>query len=330
MLFKKLILLSVSILFTVLSVFINAVFILPLLIAVILLFNETDFLYYENPEYNETDLSRLMAPEAGSIEIEKNSEKAIIFVHGFPSCPATFRYVAPLAERAGYDVFAPLLPGFGTCNDDFVKSNFNQWFSYLTSFYLDKRKRYKKVYIVGLSMGGALTLKLAEKFSDTNSAPNGISITAAPVFLNSLRYGIIKTWLLYFIRFFSWFIKHIDKKSKTPKNLDDNHSEWIGYRGIFPRQTYSFKMAIERIRADLNKITIPIIAFHVPEDRTVNYKNFPYIEKKISSRNAVFKTLEYKGWNNTSHCLFIYESIREKLMKDILSFFKEIENSNGL
>ena len=91
-------------------------------------------------------------------------------------------------------------------------------------------------------------------------------------------------------------------------------------------QIYSLKMALERIRADLKKISVPIIAFHVPEDRTVNYKNFLYMEKNIISEKAYFKTLEYKGWENTSHALFLYESLREKLLNDILDFFSKIES----
>ncbi len=321
MLFRKVLYLVMSILFVVLAIFVHPAFIFPLVIFIVVLFNETDFLHYENPSWDKPDLSRLLDPKAAPVEIVNNSDKAIIFVHGFPSCPATFSYVTPMAEDAGYDVFVPLLPGFGTCNEDFIKSNFTQWYGYLSDFYLEKRKQYKTVYIVGLSMGAALTLRLAEKYSDTVYAPDAISVTAAPVFLNSIRYGINKSWLLYLIRFLSVFVKFLDNKSESWKKMEDNHSEWLGYRGIFPKQVYSLKMGITRIRGDLGKITVPLIAFHVPEDRTVNYKSFPYIERNISSNMKVFKTIEYKGFYNTSHCLFLYESLREKLFNDILEFF---------
>jgi len=325
MLFKKVSLLILIVLSINLAVFIHLAFILPVLILLHLLFNETDFFYGENSIYEDTDLSKLFDKEAGPIEIVNYTDKAIVFIHGFPSCPATFKYVAPIAEKAGYDVYAPLLPGFGTSKEDLIKSNFSQWFIYLCGYYLEMKRKYDKVYIVGLSLGGALTLKLAEKYSGTRFAPEAVSITAAPVFLNSLRHRTIKSWLLYSIRSISWFVKFIDSKSERWKDMEDNHSEWLGYHGKFPVQSFSIKMAVEKIRTDLKKITVPVIAFHVPEDRTVSYKNFPYIEKKISSSKAVFKTLAYKGFYNTSHCLFLYESIREPLMNDILDFFAEVE-----
>ena len=330
MLFKKLVLLILIALSIDLAVFSHVAFIFPVLVLLHLLFNETDFFYRENSIYDETDLSRLFHKDAGPIEIVNYSDKAIIFVHGFPSCPNTFKYVAPLAEKAGYDVFVPLLPGFGTEKEDFIKSNFTQWFVYLCGYYLAKRRGYDKVYIVGVSLGGALTLKLAEKYSDTWLAPDGICVSGAPVFTNSIRQRIIKSWLLYSVRSLSWFIKFIAKPGEKWKEMEDGHSEWLGYGGLFPVQSYSIKIAIEKIRADLQKITVPIIALHAPEDRTVNYKNMAYIEKKISSEKKVFKTVDYKDWYNTHHILFLYESIRENLMKEVLTFFKEIEENAEL
>lgn len=326
MFLKKIIYITMTIAFLILVILVHGAFVLPLCIALILLFNETDFLYRENSNYNETDLSQLFHKDAGPIEICRDREKAIIFVHGFPSCPQTYKYAARSAEQAGFDVYAPLLPGFGTNMENFLHTNFTQWFSYLENYYLDKRKTYKKVYVVGLSMGGALTLKLGEKYSGTEQAPDGISTTAAPVCLNSLRHGMIKSWLLYFIRSISWFNKFIDNKSERWKEMEDNHSEWMGYRGTFPHQGYSIKMAVEKIRADLKKITVPLIAFHVPGDRTVDYKNLSFIENGISSQTKQFHTVDYAGYYNTSHCLFLYESIREKLMIDILDFFESLES----
>lgn len=326
MFFKKIIYFIIIILAVNLTVFVHPAFILLSLALLHLLFNETDFLYRENSIYEEPDLSKLFDKDAGPIEIRNDSDKCIIFVHGFPSCPRSFKYVAPLAEKAGYDVYAPLLPGFGTTNEDFIKSNFSQWFVYLCGFYLEMKRRHEKVYVVGLSLGGSLTLKLAEKYSGTHLAPDGIAIVAAPVLLNSLSHGMIKTWLLYSIRSLSWFVKFIDNKSESWKEMEDGHAHWMGYQGSFPRQAYSIKMAVEKVRLDLNKISVPVIAFQAPEDRTVNYKNFHYIEKKISSPLKQFNRVDYKGYFNTAHILVLYESIREKIMSDITNFFDEIDS----
>jgi carboxylesterase len=324
--YRKIILLLLSSLSVLLTIYVHGAYIIPVLIFLHLLFNETDFLLNEKPEYIESDLSKLLDPEAGPVEILKGSKKAIIFVHGFPSTPATFKFVIPEAEERGYDVFAPLLPGFGTDKDEFLKTNFTQWYAYLRDFYLDKRKKYEKVYLVGLSLGGALTLKLSEEFSQTESAPDAVSLVSAPVFTNSLVYGFYKNYLLYFVRPLGWFVKFIDRKSESWKKMEDDHNQWLGYSGLFPVQSFSIKIAIEKIRSDLKRITIPVIAFHAPGDRTVQYKNFHYIEKKISSEQRRFQTVDYSGWYNTQHILLLYASVREMLIHNILDFFEEVHS----
>lgn len=325
MLLRKIVLLFLIIISLNLAIFIHPVFFAALLFFLHLLFNWTDFFYRENSLFEETDLSELMDPDAGPIEIINESKKCLIFVHGFPSTPKTYKYVAPLAEKAGYDVFAPLLPGFGTSNEDFIKSNFTQWFMYLRDFYLEKRRGYDKVYIVGLSMGGALTLKLAETYSGTWLAPDGISVNAAPVSLRFPAKGFARGAMLFSVRTISWFIGHQNNRKDTWRTMEDGHGEWLGYEGVFPRQIYSLKMGLVRVRKDLKKITVPIIAFQVPGDRTVDSANLTRIEKHVSSSVKSFHMLDYSGYRNTSHALFLYESIREKLMTDILDFFDGLQ-----
>ena len=51
-------------------------------------------------------------------------------------------------------------------NDDFIKTNFSQWIVYLCGFYLEMKRRYDKVYVVGLSMGGPVAARYANKYPD--------------------------------------------------------------------------------------------------------------------------------------------------------------------
>ncbi|MBB6481153.1 alpha/beta hydrolase [Spirochaeta isovalerica] len=325
MVLRKISLLALSALSIFFTAILHPLFILAVLFFLILLFNWTDFFYREDPRYSQTDLSRLMDGEAGPIELDNSSDKAVIFVHGFPSTPKTYKYVAPIAADSGYDVFAPLLPGFGTNHDDFIKSNFSQWYAYLSDYYLEKRRKYKKLYIIGLSMGGALTLKLAEEFSGTEWAPDGISVNAAPVSLRFPRKGPGRGASLLFIRTLGWFVRHQGGKSDKWKKMEDGHNEWLGYQGQFPRQVYSLKMAVYKIRKDLSKISVPVIAFQAPDDSTVDFTNLSLIENGVSSKIKSFNRLDYTGYYNTSHALFLYESIREKLIRHILDFFEGLE-----
>ena len=69
-------------------------------------------------------------------------------IHGFPACPYVFSYFADYFSSIGYDVYVPLLPGFGTNPKDLEKTSFNQWYGYIRQYYLDLRKKYPKVIIM--------------------------------------------------------------------------------------------------------------------------------------------------------------------------------------
>jgi carboxylesterase len=113
---------------------------------------------------------------------KEGAKSAIIMVHGFPSTPYSFTYAAQRGYEAGYDVYVPLLPGFGTAVEDLYDTTFTQWYNYLKELFLEKRGEYDHLYVLGTSMGGAMTLRLGEEMQG-NNAPDGLVTVAAPVFL---------------------------------------------------------------------------------------------------------------------------------------------------
>jgi carboxylesterase len=109
------------------------------------------------------------------LEHDPPAERAIIMIHGYPSTPYSYDFAAHVAYDHGYDVYVPLLPGFGTKPQDLYDTTFTQWYAYMEQYYRDKRADYKKLFVGGTSMGGSMALKLGERFSDTEEAPDGIA-----------------------------------------------------------------------------------------------------------------------------------------------------------
>ena len=254
-------------------------------------------------------------------------KKAVILVHGFPSSPSAYAKAGELYFRAGYDVFIPLLPGFGTSPDDFVKTNFSQWFDYLCRFYEEKRAAYPKLFLNGTSMGGSLVLKLAEKYSGTDQAPDKIVTAAAPVFLNKIRLGVMRQPGLYIIRLLSPFVKKIGAgiNNGKPQGGTNGDEEWRGYEGIFPRQTYSFYMNLKLIERNLSKVTVPVLMMHSKKDRTVPFANLFYIAARLGTREITCRVIDSGDFDYTHHCLFMYDTLRERLVNETVAFFEETD-----
>lgn len=276
-----------------------------------------------NTEPIEPQPDQVFDPRCLSIVLEHAppSEKAVIMVHGYPSTPYAFRYAADRAYQAGYDVFVPLLPGFGTKPEDLYGTTFTQWYGYVQRFYRDKRASYPSLFVIGTSMGGAMTLRLGEEFSGTGEAPDALATVAAPVFFNDPRHLFIQKWGYAIMRTVALFTPAIKPGIQYGgQKSNDGEELWIGYSGAFVRGGVSFMHALKGIRRNLPLITVPMLSMHDVEDRTISYRNLKEIESGVSSKSFVARTVRMTSAHNR-HVLLMYPSVQEQLMNEILEFF---------
>ena len=83
-----------------------------------------------------------------------------LVIHGFTGNPGSMRGVAESLAAAGFHVEMPLLPGHGTHVDDMLPTRWADWSGAAEAAYQQLASRSDKVVVVGLSMGGALTLRI--------------------------------------------------------------------------------------------------------------------------------------------------------------------------
>lgn len=255
------------------------------------------------------------------LEHDPPAERAIIMIHGYPSTPYSYDFAAHVAYDHGYDVYVPLLPGFGTKPQDLYDTTFTQWYAYMEQYYRDKRADYKKLFVVGTSMGGSMALKLGERFSDTGEAPDGIATIAAPVFLNDVRLGAIQKWGYYFMRLVALCTPALHPRIHTGnEHKNDGEELWVGYAGAFVRGGVSLMYALKGIRRDLGSITAPLLAVHDIGDKTISFQNLGVIQSAVRSSRFVARPTAMKS-NHNRHILLMYPSIREQLTKEMLEFF---------
>lgn len=295
------------------------------IIILFFIFNLTPLFYREDDDYKNIKEGPILDGGEAYENISGN-KKAVLFIHGYPGSPKMFYLIRNLAIKRGYDVFNPRLPGFACEIEDLTKTNFSQWYKFIREYYQEKRGNYDEFYIVGTSMGGALTLKLAQDFhKDHIDSPTAIAVTAAPVFINNFFKGVIKNPLLYFARVISYFKDYIPpKRPRKSKEFDeDGDTEWVGHKGIFPKQTYSLLIALRGIRKNLHMVEVPCYLCQAKEDKTVPFENLYYIMERISSDDINTKVFSLKQWKHTNHSLFLYKSVGPGLWQEIDDFFSE-------
>ena len=118
-------------------------------------------------------------PYLEPIFIEReNNERAILLLHGFGSTPYVYRDL--LSACLGYDaVKVPVLPGHASSFNSFAKTRAQEWLDCAKEEYTNLAAKYKKVDVLGLSLGGLLACHIASLFR-----PNHLYLLAPALFLN--------------------------------------------------------------------------------------------------------------------------------------------------
>jgi carboxylesterase len=92
---------------------------------------------------------------------EANSGRwGAVVLHGFTGNPSSMRGVATALAAEGFDIEMPRLPGHGTVVDDMLPTRWADWAGEAEAAYQRLANRCSRIVVVGLSMGGALTLRL--------------------------------------------------------------------------------------------------------------------------------------------------------------------------
>lgn len=296
-----------------------------LFLAALLFWSGSGIFHREDAAYALTDPSRLMVPEAAPISIEAGRDGAVLFLHGFPSSPAHYRDLCACASDAGFDAFAPLLPGHGGEPEDLLKTNFSQYLAFVRDFYLERRPRYREFHLVGSSMGGAYALALAQEFgSGSPLAPSSLSTIGTPLYLFAPGKGVWSHPLVGLARLLGVFAPSIGAGLPDPaREGQDGDGRWKGYLGLYPRQAYSLMLGLRGIRRRLGLVTCPIYVFHARRDRISGYGNAAAVMRGVGSRLIRHWTANMDAFSHMRHDLLLYDSQRLRVWAELEAFFRE-------
>ncbi len=91
---------------------------------------------------------------------EGDGHSGAVVLHGFTGNPASMRGVAEVLAAAGFHIEMPRLPGHGTVVEEMLPTRWSDWAGEAEAAYGRLSQRATHIVVVGLSMGGALTLRL--------------------------------------------------------------------------------------------------------------------------------------------------------------------------
>jgi len=86
----------------------------------------------------------------------------VLLCHGFTGSPQSLRPWADYLSGAGLSVSLPRLPGHGTTWQEMARTRWEDWFAEVDRAFQELRTWSDEIFVMGLSMGGCLALRLAE------------------------------------------------------------------------------------------------------------------------------------------------------------------------
>ena len=202
----------------------------------------------------------------------EGGEVGVLLCHGFTGSPQSLRpWADHLAER-GLTVSLPLLPGHGTRWQDMAVTGWQDWYAEVDRELRELRDRCGQVFVFGLSMGGALALRLAAKHGDAvaglvlvNPANkvHGISAHALPL------------------------VRHVVRTTKGLANdIALEGSDEIGYDRVPLHSAHSLRNFLRLVDAELPQVTQPLLLLHSTQDHVVPPADSARILSRVSSRDV--------------------------------------------
>lgn len=204
-----------------------------------------------------------------------NANKVVVLSHGFTASPPTIRPLANAINKQGYAVIGVLLPGHGTTLEDMRMSCEAQWFGELERVFLEARAEYEKVAIGGLSLGGTLAARVAEKHEAD------ALLMYAPAFKLKHLYQYIG----YFFHPIMKYIKFDPKHRKARVNFLEEYG--IGYNGVPLEKLRDLIRTAALARQALPNVKCPVFSVASLTDEQVSPKICDLIEQALPNSTLI-------------------------------------------
>ncbi|HVS69275.1 MAG TPA: alpha/beta fold hydrolase [Mycobacteriales bacterium] len=196
-----------------------------------------------------------------------------VLCHGLTGMPGSMRPWGEALAQQGLTVRVPLLPGHGTRWQDANKVRWQDWYATLESAVDDVRSRCDATFVMGLSMGGTLTVRLAEQRS---------ADLAGVVLVNPSLFTTRKdAKLLPLLRHVVPSLPPVGNDIKKPGVTEP------AYPKLPVKAAYQLSELWKLANADLSRLTTPMLVMTSRNDHVVEPANS---ERLIAGAGATDKT----------------------------------------
>ncbi|AGS69049.1 alpha/beta hydrolase [Streptomyces collinus] len=239
----------------------------------------------------------------------EGGEVGVLLCHGFTGSPQSLRPWAEHHAAHGLTVSVPLLPGHGTRWEDMQVTGWQDWYAEVNRELRLMSERCSRVFVGGLSMGGALALRLAARHGErvagvvvVNPANrvNGLSAYALPV------------------------ARHLVRTTKgIASDIARGGSAELGYDRVPLHAAHSLRVFLRRLDGELPQVTQPLLLLRSARDHVVPAADAARVLSRVSSLDVTGIVLEQ------SYHVATLDHDADRIFEESLAFMGRLAPSVG-
>ena len=196
----------------------------------------------------------------------------VLLIHGFTGSPASMTPWAKAMAQHGWTIRVPRLPGHGSRWQDMNLTTWEDWYSEVERNFQILKASCDHVFVFGLSMGGSLTLRLAEQHG---SEISGIVLVNAAVHSERPDRHLLPA--------ISRVLKSFPGISNDIKKPGQDE---VAYDKIPLRAAHSLSKLWKIVKSDIARVDQPILLFRSEDDHVVEASNAEWILAHVSSTST--------------------------------------------
>ena len=261
--------------------------------------------------------------------------RGVLLLHGFGDTPQTLRYLAEHLHGLGFTVHAPLLPGHGRTLAEFAATNADAWLEAATAEFLAMRRAFGFVGIVGVSMGGALSVIIASRSAQSASETGGAAgdsrgdggtaaqgpdalVLVAPYLSMRSRANRLATLHRIVSPFAVYLPSREDGSIRDPVERANN----LGFGTVTPRLLNELRRIVHRAQQALPDVRQPTLVIQSRDDNRIEESAATRSFERLGSREKRFV------WTSGGGHVITVDTGREQVL--VLSGEWLVERADGI
>ncbi len=241
--------------------------------------------------------------DGGQPFLMKGGSSGVLLIHGFTGLPAELFLLGDFLNQQNFTVLCMRLAGHATDENNLMRTTRDDWFNSVLDGFFILRGVCDKIFVVGHSMGGLLTLKLAAEQKISK-----IVTLAAPIFIDD-GLGLKNLPPKEFCGN-ACIVQPRRKLNDVPQAANDV------YKKTPLVSVHELLALINDVKNLLPTVKAPILIMHGEEDHTAQPRSARFIMDNVGSEQKFITTVA-----NSGHLLPLDEN-RDFVFEEIANFLR--------